>query len=60
MQECQDLLIEIEEPSKQKEEHIKRLAVCEGTVEERRIIVKVFNDRETNSGEDGQIDTGRP
>ncbi len=51
VQECQDLLIELEELSKQREEHIKRLAMCEGTVEERRRMVKVFNDRETDTAE---------
>jgi hypothetical protein len=51
VRECRDLLIEIEELSKQKEEHIKWLAVCEGTVEERRRMVRVFNDREIDTAE---------
>lgn len=45
------MLVELKELSKQKEEHIKRLAMCEGTVEERRRMVGVFNDRETDTAE---------
>ena len=52
LDQCQDLLIEIEDLSKQKKEHIKRLAVCEGTVEERRSMVESFNnDRATKTAE---------
>ncbi|KAL9066489.1 MAG: hypothetical protein Q9161_007552 [Pseudevernia consocians] len=51
VQECQTLLIAIQELSEQKEEHIKRLAVCEGILEERRRLFKTFNDRETETAE---------
>lgn len=52
LQQCQDLLIENKELSEQKEELIKRLAVCEGTVEERRSMLEGFtNDCETDPAE---------
>ncbi|KAL8830462.1 MAG: hypothetical protein Q9191_001424 [Dirinaria sp. TL-2023a] len=49
VQECQDLLMEIEELSKQKEEHIRRLAVCDVTVEKRERMAKTFTDRKTDA-----------
>lgn len=48
VQECQDLLSEIEELSKQKEEHIRRLAVCEVTAEKKKTMVKRFTDRKND------------
>ena len=51
-QQCQDLLIEIEELGKQKEEHIKLLARYEGTVQERRSsILRTLNARQTAARE---------
>ena len=51
-QQCQDLLTEIEELGKQKEEHIKLLARYEGTVQERRSsILRTLNARQTAARE---------
>ena len=51
-QQCQDLLIDIEELGKQKEEHIKLLAICEEKVQERRSsILRTLNARQTAAKE---------
>ena len=51
VQQYQSLLMEIEELGRQKEEHIKRQAVCEGIVEEKKRTVKTINDRKTEPSE---------
>ena len=51
VQQYQSLLMEIEELGKQKEEHIKRQAMCEGIVEEKKRTAKTFNDRKTETSE---------
>ena len=49
LQQCQGLLIEMKELNMHKEEHAKRLAVCEEAVEEGRSMVERFDDdRATN------------
>lgn len=49
VQECQELLIEIDELNKQKEEHRRQLAMCEVTAEKKKKKSKMFIDRKTNT-----------
>ncbi|KAF7185891.1 hypothetical protein HII31_12764 [Pseudocercospora fuligena] len=44
VQECEDVLFKIEELRKQKEEYIKQLAHCEGTINERQRLLSLIDE----------------